>query len=97
MKTAAVSELKASISEYLSKVKAGEEVLVTDRGKPIAKLIPLDRVDTEVPAHLLMLEKAGLVRIGKGRINADFWDLPRPKDKKGLLLKALLDERAEER
>ena len=30
MKTASVSELKASLSEYLSKVKAGEEVLVTD-------------------------------------------------------------------
>lgn len=97
MKTAAVSELKASISEYLSKVKAGEEVLVTDRGKPIAKLVPLNRAETEVPAHLLMLEKAGLVRIGSGKIKADFWNLPRPKDKKGLALKALLEEREEDR
>ena len=40
MKTAAVSKLKASISEYLLKVKAGEEVIVTDRGKPIAKIVP---------------------------------------------------------
>ena len=56
MKTAKVSELKASISEYLSKVKAGEEVLVTDRGKPIAKIIPLKRGDIEIPAHLLTLE-----------------------------------------
>ena len=86
MKTAAISELKASISEYLSKVRAGEEVLVTDRGKPIAKLIPLDRDETDVPAHLLMLEKAGLVRIGRGKIKASFWDLARPKDEKGLAL-----------
>ena len=97
MKTAAVSELKASISEYLSKVKAGEEVLVTERGKPIAKLIPLDRDEKEVPVHLLMLEKAGLVRIGSGKIKANFWDLPRPKDEKGLALKALIEEREEER
>jgi len=97
MKTAAVSKLKASISEYLSKVKAGEEVLVTDRGKPIAKLIPIDRDEAGVPAHLLMLEKAGLVRIGSGRIKTNFWDLPRPKDEKGRALKALIGEREEER
>lgn len=93
MKTASVSKLKASISEYLYRVKAGEEVLVTDRGKPIARLIPLDRSETEVPAHLLMLEKAGLVRIGSGKIKADFWNLPRPKDAKGLAIKALIKER----
>ena len=92
MKTAKVSELKASISEYLSKVKAGEEVLVTDRGKPIAKIIPLKRGDIEIPAHLLTLEKAGLVRIGAGRLPADFWNMPRPKDKKGRALNALLRE-----
>jgi len=51
LKTAAVSELKASISEYLVKVKAGEELLVTDRGKLIARLIPLDRVETDVPVR----------------------------------------------
>ncbi|MBI5048968.1 MAG: type II toxin-antitoxin system prevent-host-death family antitoxin [Deltaproteobacteria bacterium] len=95
MKTAKVSELKASISEYLSKVKAGEEVIVTDRGKPVAKIIPLKRGDIEIPAHILTLEKAGLVRIGTGRLPADFWDMPRPKDKKSLALKALLKEREE--
>ena len=97
MKTAKVSELKASISEYLSKVKAGEEVIVTDRGKPIAKIIPLKRGDIEIPAHLLTLEKAGLVRIGAGRLPADFWNMPRPKDKKGRALNALLREREEGR
>lgn len=37
MQTADVSELKASTSEYLAKVKSGEEILITDRGMPIAK------------------------------------------------------------
>jgi prevent-host-death family protein len=97
MKTAAVSQLKASISEYLSNVKAGEEVIVTDRGKPIARLVPINRDGIEVPPHLLMLEKAGLVRIGSGRIKAGFWDLERPKDVKGLAIKVLLEEREEGR
>ena len=37
MKTAKVSELKASLSKYVAHVKSGEEVLVTERGKPVAK------------------------------------------------------------
>lgn len=93
MKIAAVSKLKASISEYLLKVKAGEELIVTDRGKPIAKISPLKRDEIELPSHLLMLERAGLVRIGMRKLPSDFWDIPRPKDKKGLALNALLKER----
>jgi len=97
MKTAAVSELKALLSSYLTKVKAGEEVIVTDRGKPIAKIVPIKRAGMELSAHLLTLERAGLVRIGKNTIPTGFWNLPRPKDKKGLALKNLLQEREEGR
>lgn len=35
MKKASVSELKASLSEYLARVKKGEEVVVTDRDRPV--------------------------------------------------------------
>lgn len=97
MKTAAVSELKALLSTYLSKVKAGEEVIVTDRGKPIAKIVPIRRGETEISAHLLTLERAGLARIGKGRLPARFWTLPRPKDKKGLARLTLVRDREEGR
>lgn len=97
MKTAAISKLKASLSEYLLKVKAGEEVIVTDRGKPIAKIIPIKRSEMEISPHLLILERAGLVKIGTGKIPDSFWNLPRPKDPKGLVLKALLQERKEGR
>ncbi len=97
MKTTNVSELKASLSEYLSKVKAGEEVLVTDRGKPVAKIVPIKRGEIEVPAHLLVLERAGLIKIGTGKLPPHFWELPRPKDPEGLALKALLKEREEGR
>ncbi len=97
MKTAAVSELKALLSKYLSKVKAGEEVVVTDRGKPIARIVPINRIEMEITPHLLTLERAGLAHIGKTSLPASFWSLPRPKDKKGVVLKALLNEREEGR
>ena len=95
MKTAAVSELKALLSKYLSQVKAGEEVMTTDRGKPIAKIVPITRTDTEIPVHLLTLERAGLARIGSNNLQKGFWAMPRPKDRKGRALQGLLREREE--
>jgi prevent-host-death family protein len=95
MKTAAVSALKASLSEYLAGVKAGEEVIVTDRGQPIAKLVPLQPGPEETPEELRNLERAGLVRIGTGRIPAAFWNEPRVVDREAAALAALLREREE--
>jgi len=94
MKTATVSRLKASLSEYLRQVKAGEEVLITERGRPIAKLAPAVSSDV-LPQHLVEMEKRGLIKRGTGKLSKDFWDLPRPKDPKGLVVKAVLREREE--
>lgn len=46
-----VRELKNSLSSYLRRIRDGETVIVTDRGEPIARIIPVgvpDRI-----AHLL--------------------------------------------
>jgi prevent-host-death family protein len=96
VKTATVSKLKASLSEYLRRVKAGEEVLVTERGRPIAKLTP-PVGSTALPQHLAEMERQGLIKVGLGRLPKGFWDLSRPKDPKGLILKSLLREREEGR
>jgi prevent-host-death family protein len=37
-----VRELKAKLSEYLGHAAAGETVIVTDRGRPVARLTGLD-------------------------------------------------------
>jgi len=34
-----VKELKAHLSEFLSRVEAGEDVVVTDRGCPVARIV----------------------------------------------------------
>jgi prevent-host-death family protein len=94
MKTTTVSKLKASLSEYLRSVKAGEEVLVTARGRPIAKLIP-SASSKSLPDHLVEMEKQGLVKLGSGKLPKGFWNLPRPKDPKGLVVKAVIREREE--
>jgi len=97
MKTAAISKLKANLSEYLSKVRNGDEIIITDRGKPIAKVVPIKRDDTQIPLNIIELERAGLIRIGSCTLPADFFKTPRPKDKNGIALKSLLSEREETR
>lgn len=94
MKTTTVTKLKASLSEYLRQVKAGEEVLVTERGRPVAKITPASSSDT-LPAHLIAMEKQGLVKLGASKLSKGFWKMPRPKDPKGLTVKAVMREREE--
>jgi prevent-host-death family protein len=35
-----VRELKAQLSEYLRRVKTGQTILITERGKPIGRIVP---------------------------------------------------------
>ena len=41
MSTVGVRELKNRLTRYLSQTKQGEEIVVTERGKPIALLMPI--------------------------------------------------------
>ena len=66
MKTVGVRELKNRLSEYLRRVRAGEGVLVTDRGQIIAELGPPGHgsPDSSLPAGLLALAKRELLTPG---------------------------------
>ncbi|HEX7407744.1 MAG TPA: type II toxin-antitoxin system prevent-host-death family antitoxin [Candidatus Binatia bacterium] len=91
-KTAAVAELKAQLSRYLSRVKAGEDILVTERGTPVARLVPVGAGRPE-HEHWRDLERQGLLRLGSGKLPKDFWKLPRPRDPRAAVRKAVTDER----
>lgn len=49
-----VRELKGSLSKYLRRVRQGESILVTDRGEPVARLIPVG-----YPEGLVRLAREG--------------------------------------
>ncbi len=40
MRTVNIAELKARLSAHIRRVRAGEEVLVCDRNKPVARIVP---------------------------------------------------------
>lgn len=57
---AGVRELRDHLSRYLDAVRDGQEVTVTDHGKAVARLVPLDR-----PRPLDRLIAEGLVTAGR--------------------------------
>ncbi len=67
-------------------------MLITDRGKPVARLVPIARLEATREA-LTRMEKQGLIKLGSGRLPKDFWTMPRAEDPQGLVLKALLEDR----
>lgn len=96
MTRAPISDLKARLSRYLDMVKAGEEVVVTDRGKPIARITPID-TRLHMENRLEMLVRTGEVRPPVREDALDLGRLTRPKDPKGRARTLLLEERAQGR
>jgi prevent-host-death family protein len=99
MKTASISEVKNRLSSYVDLVRHGETVVITDRGRPVAHLVPAERsrdVDTE---HLrLSLEQQGVIRRAVTRPKRDLLRrLGPPPTASGDILQNLLDEREEGR
>lgn len=88
MKTISVSELKARLSENLRLVAEGEEVLVTDRGVPVARLVPLA---AGTASHLHHLAAEGKVRLPRARLDPAFWSRPRPQASSSVLAQLLED------
>lgn len=96
-KTAGVAELKANLSGFLEQVKAGGEVLVTERGMPVARLVPLDRASGR-EARQERLEEKGLLIPGRGRFGRELLVPPEGDSRIGTgVLAALIDERREGR
>jgi len=87
---AGIAELKAAFSEYLARVKAGEEVLVTEHGRPIARIVPLSAAETPGVEELV---RAGILRAPDRPLGDDFFRLPRPRDSQAAVRAALDAER----
>ena len=94
MKRVVVRELKARLSEYLAQVKTGEEVVITERGRPIAVLSPVAPSDG-LPERLVEMEREGLVRVGAGHLPEGFLGRVRVKDPEGRALQVLKLDRDE--
>jgi prevent-host-death family protein len=93
MKITGIKELRSSLTATLERVKAGEEILVTERGEPIARLVPI-----ESPEQVLARKiRSGAIRpplrpMDRARVE-ELFNMPRLEDPEGLLIRFLLEER----
>ena len=62
MRTTNIAELKNNLSNFLADVKLGQEILISDRNKPFAKIIPLHNT-SDFSAEELALAAAGILRL----------------------------------
>jgi prevent-host-death family protein len=85
-------EANQQFSKTIKAVKAGKEVVLTERGKPIAVIKPLEPED-KVEARIRRLESEGFLRpaLKRGRM-PDF----KPVRIKGKPLSATISEEREE-
>jgi len=70
MKSIGIRELRQDASKYLRLVEAGEVIEVTDRGRPVARLVPIPREETVIER----LIREGRATPAKGSLA----DLPPP-------------------
>lgn len=90
----AIADLKAHLSEHLAGVREGEEIIVTDRGTPVARLSPLTG-ETLREGRGVDLVRSGLARSPRAPLDAEFLKPDRPSDPTGRILEIVLEDRSE--
>jgi prevent-host-death family protein len=93
MRSTNIADLRNRLTQYLQEVRAGEEIVVRDRQRPIAKIVPftVEGEDAEDAA----LVASGLMRKGSGVIPSSFWRSRRARVSLGAVVAAVAADRDE--
>ena len=95
MRTVNIAELKNNLSAYLKQVKNGAELIVKDRNRPVARLVPLT-AGADLDAEEEALVAAGLMRLPVKEKSDDFLALPAPQVAMADIQAVILAERDED-
>jgi len=77
MRSTNIADLRNRLTQYLQEVRAGEEIVVRDRQRPIAKIVPFTVDDDDADDAALVA--SGLMRKGSGVLPASFWKARRSR------------------
>jgi len=93
MQLVGIRDLKNRLAYYLGKVKKGNNIIVTDRGMPVAIIHNFDRVeeDTDAEERLAFYVKQGLITMPKK--NTAFTSFKRAKVKGSSVSETIIKER----
>ena len=93
MRTVSVSEAKNSLSALLREIRGGATVVITDRGVPVARLLP-PLSGRGLPARAIDLAQQGRLILPERQPGTRWLDEPLPEPRVGAsAVQALLDER----
>lgn len=68
---AGIKDVKNNLSRFLVQVKSGEEVVITERGRPIARIVTENDGDKSIRAALAHLVQRGLITLPSRSIGTD--------------------------
>lgn len=88
-----ITEAKNSLSALIDQVRAGESVLIVDRGAPVARLESAAVGGDDDDGRLARLERAGLIRRGSGHVPQEILDGPTVSVAGATVSEALTEER----
>jgi antitoxin (DNA-binding transcriptional repressor) of toxin-antitoxin stability system len=96
VKSVEIAELKKNLSRYLDHVKAGRALMVLERDRPVAWIVPLSAPSARRAggndARLARLERRAVIRRGTGGL-PDWLGRRRPPRLRGSVLRDVLAER----
>jgi prevent-host-death family protein len=97
MRSATLTEAKNRLSALVDQVRAGETIVLTDRGRPVARLEPVTTLH-DPSGRKARLERAGIVRIGRARPPLELLRMTPPALGPGAsAVRVILDERRDSR
>lgn len=98
MQSVSVTEAKAHLSRLLARVRQGERILLLHRGRPIARLEPVEESPRPDPRRFQHLVRSGLLKQATAPLDAAWIEQAAPAAPAGgALLDALLSDREEGR
>ena len=85
MKSVSISEARNGFSDLLRQVRLGETVLVTDRGKPVARIEPCRAEAFGDGGAAALLARRGIAAPPRAALDVEsFRNAPRPRLRAGL-------------
>ncbi len=82
-----IREAKINLSKYLKFVKNGNEVILTDRGRPVGKIVPVEKDELSLTERIKRLEDIGVLERKK-----ENYQIPAPLPVDGSIVQQMLQE-----
>jgi prevent-host-death family protein len=93
MRTTTLTDAKKNLSVLIDQVRAGETVMILDRGRPVARIEPVGPY-ADPSGRLARLARAGVIHVGSAAPPIDLLRRPAPPVSDGAsAAQSVLDER----